>query len=114
MARSVFYVKYNGDAGYANGIVTSFMENEGFKLVDYNGGKCFRLGVGLATAMQFASVVFSPDVITIQGWVCAGLGGATMDEMELEGFVDCIPKKNLKKRILKLCRALTESPIGIR
>ena len=108
MARTQYHVAYNGDVQRAMSVVESYMQREGFKLVDYCGGKVFRLGVGLATAMQFAEVKYGQDIL-IEGWICSGLGKATMSEMELKGFVGCIPKKKLKKRLEALVAELNSA-----
>ncbi len=102
MARSIFNVPYNGNAAAARQIVDGFMAREGFKLTDYNGTQVYKLGIGMAQAMQFAQVFYNPNEIVIHGWICAGLGSATMGEMDLNGFVGMMPKKALKKRIDKL------------
>ena len=106
MARSVYTMPYNGDAAKARSIAEAFLNDQKFKLVDYNGGKAYKLGIGMAQAMQFLNIEYCQNEIRIEGWICAGLGSATLNEMDLKGFVGCIPKKKLEKRIKKLMERL--------
>lgn len=106
MGRSVYTLPYNGDAERARNIAEAFLSEQKFKLVDYNGGKAYKLGVGMAQAMQFVNVEYLQNEIRIEGWICPGLGSATIAEMDLKGFVGCIPKKKLEKRIKALMAKL--------
>ena len=56
-------------------------------------------GIGMATAMHFIKIQFpSAREIQISGWIQAGIGSATLNEVNLHGSVmGVIPKKQVKK-----------------
>lgn len=109
MARSEFIQPYNGDAEKARAVAENYLNMENFKLVDYKGEKVYKLGTGMAQAMQFLTLNYGANEIKIEAWVCAGVASATMKEMNLKGFLGMMPKKLLKKRVKALMAELNSA-----
>lgn len=85
-------------------IAENYIKKEGFSLVDYGiGEKVYKKGTGMAQAMQFVKIEFTPQSVVILGWVQTGVGNKYIfDEMDLKGFVGSLPKNSLKGRMDEL------------
>lgn len=80
--------------------ITQYMQNEGFSLIDYKGGKVWKKGVGLVTAPQYFSIRYFDNRIVLEAFIRYPLfPGVYIGEMGLTGFVGAVPKNLLRGRV---------------
>ena len=102
MARSEFNFTFTKTFEQANAEIEGILKSNGYHVKDYNGESVWKKGTGLMTAMQYIKLEFAEQSVTVYGWVQAGVGNVGGNEMSLNGFVGCIPKKAVLKVIKKI------------
>ncbi len=78
------------------------LEKAGYKSVVEENEDVYKCGVGFLTAMKYIKIEYAAENIAhISGWVRAVAG----KEMDLNGIVAVIPKKQVKKVINEIIGA---------
>lgn len=107
MSRTCIRVPFFVNFETVDQTVRHILIDEGFNEKNINGEICWKKGTGLATAMQYVKVEYSQNEVVLYGWIQAGVGSLAGPEMDLNGFVGAIPKKQLLKRLNKVQQAVT-------
>ena len=103
MARYVEKFDFNGNQERLIERVNTFMESEGFKLVDYKGEEVFKKGHGLLSAPSYLKLEYYDDEVVIGAWLkYAVFPGVYIGELGIKGFIGALPKKMLKSRVKKI------------
>lgn len=98
MARTIITVPYHCRYEDAVNIIGNLLTSKGYKLTNIATGETvWKQGTGLMTGMKFVKVEFTQSEIILSAWVSVGICSATMGEMDLNGFVGVIPKKQVQK-----------------
>ena len=106
MARSTFTIPYQCSFEEAQKKVESILQGNGYHpQVNKTGENVWKNGVGMLTAMKFVKVEYGPGQIQLSAWVQVGIGSVGGGEMDLNGVVGAIPKKQLLKLIEKIKQA---------
>ena len=83
--------------------VTKILTANNYKPIKENGENVWKCGVGFWTAMKYIKVEFMENnTVYISGWVKAMIGS----EMDLDGFVAIIPKRQVSSVIDKIKYAI--------
>jgi hypothetical protein len=106
VARTCIKTPYRAEWETVNRVVEDVLKEEGFHKKRINEEDCWKKGTGMATAMQFMKIEYTETEAHIYGWIQVGLGDVGGKEQNLDGFVGMVPKKNLKRRMEKLARAI--------
>lgn len=107
MARTQVQIPFQGPIEEARQLAEKFLGAQGFHPYPQYGEGVWKKGTGMATAMQYMELTFTPGVLEVSAWVQAGVGSAKVGkEMGLEGFVAIVPKRSLKKVIEELKKVL--------
>ncbi len=107
MARTQVQIPFQGSLDETRQLVENFLGAQGFQPYPKYGEGVWKKGTGMATAMQYMELVFTPGVLEVSAWVQAGVGSANLGkEMGLDGFVAIVPKRSLKKVIEELKKLL--------
>lgn len=112
MARHIvrFYSPFSPQQ--VNDFFISYMNGEGFKITTRKGESFWKKGVGLLTAPQFIKLTQQNNVYTLEAWLpFAVLPGTYIGEMDLKGFVGCLPKSFLEARVNQILSTLQAQPI---
>ncbi len=107
MARTQIQIPFQGPLDEARQLTENFLGAQGFHPYPQSGEGVWKKGTGMATAMQYMELAFTPGVLEVSAWVQAGVGSAKVGkEMGLDGFVAIVPKRSLKKVIEELKKLL--------
>lgn len=106
MARTIIRVPFTADVDNTYNMVVSILQSNGYKEISYNGETVWKKGVGLLTAMQYIKIQFEENLLSVSGWVQAGLGSKGGSEMALNGVVAAVPKKSVMKVIEEIKRSI--------
>lgn len=106
MPRTSIRVPFSANIETVDQTIRQILIDEGFNQKNINGEVCWKKGTGLATAMQYAKVEYTQNEVVLSGWIQAGVGSLAGPEMDLNGFVGAIPKKQLLKRLNKIQQAV--------
>ena len=112
MARHIvrFYSPFSPQQ--VNDFFLSYMNGEEFKLTTKKGESFWKKGMGLLTAPQFIKLTQQNNVYTLEAWLkFALLLGVYIGEMDLKGFVGCLPKSFLESRVNQILSTLQARPI---
>ncbi len=83
-----------------NNIFASYLTSEGFEPKTIDGENIWKKGVGLLTAPQCIKLSYQNNVYILEAWLkFAILPGVYVSEMDLDGFIGCIPKSILKSKV---------------
>ncbi len=97
-SRTKFEVKVENSKKTSEFIV-SYLNNNGYYLVNEKDEDVYKKGVGFWTAMKYIKVeVVDAENINLYGFIRPAFG----NEQDLSGFVACIPKKQVSDVICKL------------
>lgn len=89
------------------GTVFSFLSNEGFERVAYQGEEVWKKGHGLITAPQFIKVMPYDGHLRIEAWIkFALLPGVYFGESNMTGIMGNPVKRALAERVTALEQAL--------
>ena len=100
MARYVQQFRTNFAPAQVSEFMNSFMRNEGFSYINYNGEYVWKKGVGLLTAPQYIKLSQTNNGYVIEAWIkVALLPGVYVGEMGIDGGFGAIPKKLLKDKV---------------
>lgn len=102
MSRTVKIVECSRDPAIIDEQIRNILANDGYKLINYNDEKVWKMGTGLMTAMHYIKFEFSDNVLCISGWVQVGVGSVGGKEHDLTGFTAVIPKKSVAKTMAKI------------
>lgn len=106
MARSSFSIDYDCNFSQAQQKVESILVQHNFQPKQLKTGESvWKNGVGMATAMKFIKVEYSPNTIQLSAWVQIGIGSLGGGEMDLNGVVAALPKKQLLSIIEEILHA---------
>ena len=98
MGRTFRRVYPRCDIATAQQRINYILVSKGYHTTPYRTGEVvWKKGTGLMTAMHYIKVDYYATEIHLFGWVQAGLGDAGLGEMDLSGFVGCIPKQAVSK-----------------
>ncbi len=75
-----------------------YLSEKGYKLVIEKNEEVFKKGVGFWTAIKYIKLDKTDDTINIYGWIRPVL----CKEQDLNGFVGCMPKKQVANVIEEL------------
>ncbi len=107
MARTQIQIPFQKPLDEARELTEKFLDAQGFHPYPQYGEGVWKKGTGMATAMQYMELAFTPGVLEVSAWVQAGVGSANLGkEMGLDGFVAIVPKRSLKKVIEELKKLL--------
>lgn len=91
MARTIVEVKYSNFEETRNKIV-NLLQMNGYKNITENNESVWKCGIGFLTAMKYIKIEVAQNMtLVVSGWVRPVLG----NEQSLEGFVCCIPKRQV-------------------
>ena len=97
MSRSFYQTEYHTSFAEVRNCIENALHMEGYHPYLYrNAENVWKRGTGAMTAMGFIKVEYDVGKVTIQGWICAGLGSVELNEMGLTGGLGVIPKKAVK------------------
>ena len=101
MARYTNRIPLTGiNVDFVSGEVAKYMMTEGFSLIDYQGQKVWKKGMGIITAPQYMSLSFYADCVVVEGFIKFALfPGVYIGEMGTDGFFGAVPKGMLAGRI---------------
>ena len=98
MGRTFRRVYPRCDMMTAQRTIEQILTTKGYHIQNYGYGELvWKKGMGIMTAMHYIKVEYYPTEIHLYGWVQSGIGDAGFGEMDLTGFVGCIPKKAVLK-----------------
>ncbi|MBQ9413795.1 MAG: hypothetical protein IJU16_01570 [Clostridia bacterium] len=98
MARTMMAFRYTNPAGLMDRLAY-VLQTRGYQYISENNENVWKNGMGMLTAMKYVKIEFAPNnTIVLSGWVRAVAGG----EMDLNGFVGAIPKKQVMNVLQEL------------
>ena len=106
--RTVVQVPIAGDPALINQSLEQLLTKEGYAVKPYSRKgiqeTVWKKGTGFLTAMKFIRLDYQPNMLVISGWVAAGMGSASMEEMPLKGILAAAPKKSCLKTVEKVAQ----------
>ena len=100
MSRYYNAINVSGSAEAYKPYIETYMTGEGFSLVDYNGQKVWKKGIGLVAAPQYLAIRYEGNSVHLEAFIrFALLPGVYIGEMGVDGFFGAVPKKLLKDRV---------------
>jgi hypothetical protein len=109
MGRTTMDITTKKSAKELEGIIASFMENEGFKKTVRRGEEVWKKGIGMLAAPQFLKTEIKSGALHIEAWLKnALLPGVYVGEMGITGFYGFAIKAALRKRVDKLTALIQE------
>lgn|SRR5699024_6691074 len=107
MARTTVEFVPKRDRATVEQAVRGVLADDGYREIDYNLERVWKMGTGLMTAMHYIKVEYEPDKVRVSGWVQIGVGSVGGKERDLTGVVGAVPKKSVRKTMEKI-RAVVE------
>ncbi len=101
--RTKFEIKVNGKN--TEEFIISRLNDNGYYLVTENNEEVYKKGVGFWTAIKYIKVeVVALDTINLYGFIRPAFG----NEQNLNGFVGCVPKKQVSDLINKIIKEISQ------
>lgn len=112
MSRSMYRTTLNCPVEEANSRIENLLRNRNYHVEQRVNETVWKEGVGLATAMHYIKIQYPSDrEIQVSGWIQAGIGSATLNEINLHGSVlGVIPKKQVKRVLADIFAAVSSDP----
>ena len=106
MARSSFTIDYDCGFPQAQQKVEAILIRHRFQPKKLKTGESvWKNGTGMASAMKFIKVEYSPKTIQLSAWIQMGIGSFGGGEMGLNGVLGAFPKKQLLSVIEEILHA---------
>lgn len=103
MSRSTFVIPFQCNFDEAQEKIETVLRNEGFDFQTINSGEqVWRKGSNMLGNIRNIKVEYATNQIKLSAWVQIGLGRSGSEEMDLQGFVLALPKKQLLTVIEKI------------
>ena len=101
--RTEYVANYNCSVERVRFAINAFMIEKEFEPMQYLDEEVYKKGDGWLMARKFIKCTINDDnTVTIEGWVGTGIGNSVGSEMNLQGFMGAVPKKELTKDIEEL------------
>lgn len=98
MSRTTITVPFKCSFEEAQKKVESVLIRHNFhSMVIKTGENVWKNGTGLLTAMKYVKVEYGQDSFDLSAWIQVGIGSVGGGEMDLNGIVGALPKRQLMK-----------------
>ncbi len=104
MARFTQDLVLNKPDDFVQFIMNDYLTKHGYSISDWKGEQAYRAGDGFVEGFKYLKWSYAGGVFHLEAWMKGSFG----KEMNLEGFVAAVPKKQYKSNLQMLFEALKQ------
>lgn len=104
MARFTQDLVLNKPDDFVQFIMNDYLTKHGYAISDWKGEQAYRAGDGFVEGFKYLKWSYAGGVFHLEAWMKGSFG----KEMNLEGFVAAVPKKQYKSNLKMLFEALKQ------
>ncbi len=100
MARYIKNFVLNGNLQQIQNEITAYLQNDGYKYIEYDGENVFKKGMGIFSAPTFFKFIYNGNCVRMETWMKYTIvPGVFVGELSVDGFVGAAVKGRWKTRI---------------
>lgn len=100
MARYIKNYVLNGNLQQIQNEITAYLQNDGYKYIEYDGENVFKKGMGVFSAPTFFKFIYNGNCVRMETWMKYTIvPGVFVGELSVDGFVGVLVKGRWKTRI---------------